>query len=268
MSDKGKVAILFAGCGWMHPFEFGAGKAFAEMIDLKNENVILGGCSAGAVVASCLAVGMDIDEFFEQTLTIYDSCKILPFRMCDGVKKVLQRMTPGDEQWRQASGKLVVGLSAVCYRGLTSEHVSEFHDAAHAIEIIRASCHLPLVGGLLPYYIKGHRSRYYDGGITTNVPEIPDVFKITIDGRPTVDGLDIVPNLGFTVPFTWVYFPRNPTILRLLYRLGYLRTLEFLSSEAVINKTKHVLNPQYVVLIRTVQEEIAYIVAKIFMEIL
>ena len=263
------VALLFAGCGWMHPFEFGAGKAFAGMMDLNDPSVTLGGCSSGAVVASGLAVGMDIDVLFERTLEIYDACKTLPFGMCGGVKRVLRSMSVGDEEWRRASGKLVVGLSAVGFRGCTPEYVSKFNDAEHAIEVLRASCHLPFVGGVLPYSIKGHRSRYYDGGISMIIPELPetDVFKITIDGRPTVEGIDIVPDLGFTVPVTWSYFPRNPEMLRLFYRLGYLRAVEFMSSGATASKVRQVIKPPFLIgreeRLEAARAEISTIVARL-----
>ena len=82
------VALLFAGCAWMHPFEFGVGAFFSEVFDKDHRLIRFGGCSAGAAVASGLALGLDFDSFFEEALTIYEPCKYLPFAMCDGVKKV------------------------------------------------------------------------------------------------------------------------------------------------------------------------------------
>ena len=72
----------------MFPFEFGVAKFFTEVFDTRHKLIRFGGCSAGAAVASGLALGLDFDAFFEEALTIYEPCKYLPFEMCDGVKKV------------------------------------------------------------------------------------------------------------------------------------------------------------------------------------
>lgn len=258
--DGAVVALLFAGCGWMHPFEFGVGKAFAEVVELSSPCVRLGGCSAGAAVSSGLALGLDMDVFFEETLTLYDTCRHSPLGMCGGVKRVMQHLSPGDAPWQRASGKLAIGLSAVGFGGCsvtcTPECVSHFRDAAHAIELVRASCHLPVVGGILPYTVDGHPCGYYDGGLSMLVPDIAaipemsatgEVFSVKVDGRPLVRGIDIVPDLGFTVPIAWSYIPRKPPILREIYRLGYLRAAEFMLSEPTLGKVSHVVKPDFAV---------------------
>lgn len=273
------VAILFAGCGWMHPFEFGAAKFFADIFDLdsKKELIRIGGCSAGAVVASALAfscrgagdgdrMGIDIDSLFAETLELYEPCKRIPFAMCDGVKRVMQKVAGDDDRmWREASGRLAIGLTALTCKmthsflpllqiplpRLEPEVVSTFEGAKHGIEVLRASCHLPLIGGILPYRItqNGSSRWYYDGGITMTVPPVHDVdhISITVDGRPLVDGIDIVPDLGFPIPATWSYRPRPPDDLRHFFRHGYVRAAEYVCSDAVrIARLRHVMKPCYV----------------------
>ena len=272
------VAIMFAGCGWMHPFELGAAKFFAEVFDLDSNKELfrIGGCSAGAVVASALAfscrcvgtegdrIGVDIDSLFEETLELYEPCKRLPFAMCDGVKRVMQKVAGDDDRmWREASGRLAIGLTALTCKKTPSflpllripllrlepEVVSTFEGAKHGIEVVRASCHLPLIGGILPYRISqnGSSRSYYDGGISMTVPPVHDAeISITVDGRPLVDGIDVVPDLGFPIPATWSYLPRPPDDLREFFRHGYVRAAEHVCSDAVrISRLRHVMKPCY-----------------------
>ena len=88
LHEEDIVALLFAGCGWMHPFEFGVAAWLHEHFDCSSTFLRFGGTSAGSSIASGLALGIDMEVFFEETLTLYEPCKYLPFAMCDGVKKV------------------------------------------------------------------------------------------------------------------------------------------------------------------------------------
>jgi hypothetical protein len=226
------VAVLFAGCGWMFPFEFGAAKLFQRVLD--DAACVWGGCSAGAVSAAALALRLDIDALLEEALTAYGACRYWPFSMCGNAKRVMQTVAHDDDAWRRASGRLHVGLTR--FPSMAPVVVSEYRDAAHGHEAIRATCHLPIVGGLLPYPLDG--ARYYDGGVSMVVPRVPEAaaaaaaatsstVPITVDGRPTCQGIDVTP--GFHVPLAWSYLPRKPHVLRLLFVLGYLRAAEFLT---------------------------------------
>jgi predicted acylesterase/phospholipase RssA len=263
----------------MYPFEFGAAKFVSEHFDTASGLMRFGGCSAGAAAAAGLALGWDIDLFFENTLQIYEPCKYVPFGMCGGVKRVVEGMSAsggGDAAWRErGSGRLAVGVSAVrmtgCSWALEPEQVSEFRDAAHAVEIIRASCHLPLIGGVLPYRVAGHAHGFYDGGLTMLVPEAPDTpeagggssssgssfdINVTIDqtpdnhrsghsgrGRSGRRGTYVMPSLGFKVPDMWCYVPRPPPVLREIFRLGYLKTAEAIFSAETLEAVRHVMRP-------------------------
>jgi predicted patatin/cPLA2 family phospholipase len=170
-----------------------------------------------------------------------------------GVKRVMTEMIKSSHlhslKKNKIPYKLNIGLSSVGLYGCTSEIVSSFRDSKHIIEVIRASCHLPIIGGILPYKVDGHCSRYYDGGVSMTFPDIENItneksFTITVDGRPIVNNIDIVPNIGFTIPPIWSYIPRKPHILRLFYKLGYLRAMQFLFSENNSSKISHVLRKQ------------------------
>lgn len=220
---NGTVAVMFAGCGWMHPFESGAAKFFAEHFDIDHAKLRFGGCSAGAAVAAALSMHINMDDFFETTLELHGDSV---FAMCDGVKRVLEKLLMDDEAWRAVTDRLIIGLTAMpWFRPVT---ISHFYSARHGIDAVRASCHIPILGGVLPYKIDAKNSSYFDGGISMIVPPCDADFTITVDGRPLIGtNMDIVP--GFEVPWIWSYMPRSIRMLRALYRLGYLRAAEFVA---------------------------------------
>ena len=128
-------------------------------------------------------------------------------------------MAPDDVLWQErANGRLAIGVSTLQFSGcglsFMPDNIYHFWDAAHAADVVRATCHLPLVGGVMPYKIDRHAFGYYDGGLSMLVPDVEpitetgsNVISVTCDGRPLVEGIDIVPKLGFTVRFqTWVSF--------------------------------------------------------------
>lgn len=89
------VAILYAGCGWMVPFEFGSGCWFEKHFDTASPFLTYGGVSAGSAVCVALALGLDMEACCEEAVKqLYVPCKNWPFPMCEGIKKVCQA---GDE---------------------------------------------------------------------------------------------------------------------------------------------------------------------------
>lgn len=98
--------------------------------------------------------------------------------------------------------------------------ISRFDSQAQLRSFLRASCHMPLFGGLLPYSVEGRL--YFDGLFWASFlvpwrrPTSRDhVLKVSAIGAPTAH-LKPPP-----VPPWWTVMPPSTSVLRALYERGY-----------------------------------------------
>lgn len=215
------MIICFGGCGWMFPFHFGVAK-YVE--DHRVPFTRFAGVSGGAAVALTLAAGLDVADCFEEAL---DKSEVGLFGMCDAVVEVLDAMLERARVRHIRRDTLYVQLSTA--PTLRPHLVSEFDSPRQCVEAIRASSHIPVVGGLLPYKVEG-LGAFYDGGLAGMLPLLPDALAmrervVRVDALGSLPGCDI--HLGFRAPYSWTFVPRAPHLMRLLFRCGYLRAMQF-----------------------------------------
>lgn len=218
--------VMFNGAGWLFPFYFGVGKHLQEILDVKSKDIKFSGVSAGAFVATMLCHNADFKDVLEQVLVHYSSMKYNPFLIKIYLFKILNIYIP--EKIDFFNDKLSIGVSRLNLFSTRwiSEGITTFKDRLDCIEAIRASCHMPIISGVLPYYIDN--KGYYDGEIAQFYNRKTHDFNTN-----TIEvGIDLKPftiNPGIHLPEFWKYYPVDPYISRKLYQLGYLRSKEFFS---------------------------------------
>jgi hypothetical protein len=100
--------------------------------------------------------------------------------------------------------------------------VKEYNCKTTCIDIIKASCHIPIISGITPYYINGEG--FFDGDLS-KMPD-DDFFgtKVEVDIRSGDN--KICP--GLDLPDIWAYYPADPFVLKSLYQLGYMRANQYI----------------------------------------
>ena len=232
------MLICFGGCGWMFPFHFGVAKYIQDHHVCEPCISAFAGVSGGAAVACTLACGIDVLDYFEEAMK---KNRVGLFGMCDAVIEVCLTMFKKYKVKNIEKDKLFIQLSSA--GGLKPELCSEFKDIEQCVDVIRASSHIPVVGGLLPYKVDG-MGMYYDGGLVNLLPILPDTLKqkhriIKVDALGYSSNCDI--HIGFSVPYSWAFVPRKKHIMRLIFRYGYLKAKQFFEpfSEELIHSEIH-----------------------------
>lgn len=210
----------------MFPFHFGVAKYVQEKLDCRD--IMFGGVSGGAAVGAALAYGIDIDAYFSEAMTKIEDTGT--FKMCDAVLEVAEQMFTSVKS-DIPSKKLHIQLASP---GMKAHLVSDFPSAKFCAQVIRASSHIPLIGGIMPYEIEG-MGKYYDGGLAGILPVIPTELKkehrvVHVDASGGAPESDI--HIGFKVPFSWMFRPRPLHVMMAIYHLGYLKARQFFEHAA------------------------------------
>lgn len=221
------MIICFGGCGWMFPFHFGVAKYVQD--ELPQEELLFGGVSGGAAVGAALAYGIDVNEYYEQALTKIEDTGT--FKMCDAVLDVAEQMFASSQCSNIPNGKLHIQLASPGMKGYI---VSNYPSASFCAQVIRASSHIPIIGGIKPYEIEGH-GKYYDGGLASLLPNIPGELRrahrvVNVDALGCEPESDI--HIGFKVPFMWSFRPRPLHVMMAIHHLGYLKAAQFFEHKA------------------------------------
>lgn len=132
--------------------------------------------------------------------------------------------SPADqaEAYKQATGRLRILVTRVVRHPpfFLGDVMSNFRSQRQLRQQLRASCHMPFFGGVLPYEVDGRW--YYDGLfwasflVPWRVPTPGDhVLKVSAIGNPTAH---IRPP---PLPVWWSVLPPAQSTLRALYDRGY-----------------------------------------------
>ena len=132
------------------------------------------------------------------------------WRILQQVEDVLEEYCPPDAHVL-ASGRMRVMATRVGFHGnmypVKGEVLDNFKNRDHVMKMVRASCHIPLVGGILPY--DTGFGWYYDGFAWCNSFCVPwrsfrtddYLVKVSAIGLPNVD---IKP--PWVVPIWWIVY--------------------------------------------------------------
>ncbi|CAK9108180.1 Elongation of very long chain fatty acids protein 7 (3-keto acyl-CoA synthase Elovl7) (ELOVL fatty acid elongase 7) (ELOVL FA elongase 7) (Very long chain 3-ketoacyl-CoA synthase 7) (Very long chain 3-oxoacyl-CoA synthase 7) [Durusdinium trenchii] len=227
-----KVSIAFDSSGWVYCYHFGVATWLQEHMlppDLTPEtattnfpaNLIFSGSSGGALVAATLATGLNVRECMEMVLKKQPECMYNPFRVFPAAEDVLHKVLP-DNAHESLSGRLRVLLTRVSFKYpfLKAQVVNQFSSKESVFHTLRASCHIPMLGGVGPYFYNGNA--YFDGMFWPQflVPWKGTQSDLVIRVAAVWRNLsaDIV---APSVPTWWALLPPEVDALRGLYWQGY-----------------------------------------------
>lgn len=227
-----RVIFSFDSCGWLMVYHFGVAAWISEHVltgvDTTNAGtsaypmgVAFSGSSGGALIASVTSAGINVRAVFEFILTKYPECRRNPTRMFPAVEEALRQFIY-DGACDVVCNRLRVLLTRVRLRPpfVTGEVVQNFPDQETSINLLCASCHVPVAAGILPRRV-GDRY-YYDGMAWPSSVLVPwrgtsddRVVRVSACGAPLSDIR--IPSC----PVWWGLLPPPPRVLRGIFWCGY-----------------------------------------------
>lgn len=235
LSQGPKLVVSFDSSGWFYCYHFGVARFIEQHVlpSLPHKaSVGFTGSSGGALVSGCLCVGINIETITQHVISRRHVCAFNPFAMFPEAENALRMFLPSDSHLK-CTGRLRVLLTKVLPRppffmGAAPCHFKSFDDLFHTL---RASCHVPIFGGVLPYKVEG-RGLFYDGCYWSSffVPwrtlqEDDRVIKTSAVGSPFSQIRP--PNI---MPFWWALFPPKEEVLQGMYQQGYEDARVFFNS--------------------------------------
>jgi hypothetical protein len=131
------------------------------------------------------------------------------------------------DAWKQCSGRLRLLVTRVAAHPpwFLGDVISRFESQRELRAYLRASCHMPVFGGVLPYCVDG---RYFFDGLFWASFLVPwrrptardHVLKVSAIGAPTAH---LKPP---QLPPWWTVMPPSTAVLRALYERGYQDALD------------------------------------------
>uniref|UniRef100_A0A3P8SV79 PNPLA domain-containing protein n=1 Tax=Amphiprion percula TaxID=161767 RepID=A0A3P8SV79_AMPPE len=218
-------SISFAGCGFMGIYYLGAISCILERFPRFIEGASkIYGCSAGALMAAILTLGIPLGECLVSSLLPKD----VPFKNYTGNKQIL----PEDAHVR-ASGRLCVSLTRV--PDGKNLIVSEFSSRNDLIEVYFT--HLPCP------------QRYVDGAASDNLPRCNENNTVTFSAyagesdicpRGSIlnfhevrfNNVSIQVNSENVYRVTSTFFPPAPEAMAEICNSGYMDALRFLKENS------------------------------------
>jgi len=233
--SRRRVTFSFDSCGWLMVYHFGVGFYLMEHLGLDDkeprEGVAFSGSSGGSLVSCVLAAGTNIKDVFEYVLEWHPACRKNPLKMFTAVQRALEKYQyPGAPA--RLTGRLRVLLTRVLARPpfVMGEVADTFPDNKTAVDILCASCHVPMVAGILPKRIGS--GYYYDGLVWPSRLLVPwrgeagdHVVRVSASGAPLAD-IRIQ-----QAPFWWAILPPNPDVLRGIFWVGYRDAARYFAAQ-------------------------------------
>ena len=240
-----KCTFSFDSSGWMYVYHLGVAQYLQQHVLplLPPERVAFSGSSGGALVAAALCGHVDIEALTRFVIDCQPECEFNPWRMLPCADEAIATFLP-DEVGDTYNYRLRVLVTRVDFRfwkrrfwrGLPffkPQAVSKWGGRAELGQTLRASCHIPLLGGVLPYsVVRGDGSTlgaFYDGLFWPSILYLWRVFDVTDTvlkvsgfGWPTADI-----RLPLPVPPHWLVLPPSQTTLWRLYAAGYDDTARY-----------------------------------------
>ena len=165
-----RLAFSFDSSGWLHIYHLGVAHALQNHLlpVAGTHKFAFSGSSGGALVAASLCTELPIGTLAAHVISRQSECEFNPWRMLPCAEEAMARFLPPDAHVR-CTGRLRVLLTRVEVAWLKPlfrpETYNAFDSRRNLEQVLRASCHIPIIGGILPYTIDGGGARgaFYDG---------------------------------------------------------------------------------------------------------
>ena len=157
-----KATFSFDSSGWMYVYHLGVAQYLQTHVlpSLDADRVAFSGSSGGALVAAALCGGVDIEELTKFVVSRQPECEFNPWRMLPCADEAIAAYLP--KSVRPFNHRLRVLLTRIDFRFwrrwlIRPQAVSTWGDQAELSQTLRASCHIPVLGGLFPYRVSASR---------------------------------------------------------------------------------------------------------------
>ena len=221
-----RVVFSFDSSGWLFFYHFGVGLYIKHVLmpKMRPGSVAFSGASGGACVSAGLVSRktklLELKNFVKSSRH-----RVIPkvweaFTVCD---EAMEQYLPEDcakdatDDFRVIMTRVMLKPPFVC-----GEIVDRYDDKEHMSAIIRASSHIPFLGGILPYKFRG--SYYLDGFWWASEHFIPwrsfrpDDFVVRVSAMGTPNSW-ISPKLW--LPPWWALIPPQEEVLEGLCACGF-----------------------------------------------
>eukprot|EP00467_Chlorarachnion_reptans_P019163 CAMPEP_0114518732 /NCGR_PEP_ID=MMETSP0109-20121206/18602_1 /TAXON_ID=29199 /ORGANISM="Chlorarachnion reptans, Strain CCCM449" /LENGTH=656 /DNA_ID=CAMNT_0001699375 /DNA_START=77 /DNA_END=2048 /DNA_ORIENTATION=- len=228
--ERRRVVFSFDSSGWFYVYHFGVARFLkTNILDrLDKEQSGFSGASGGALVGACLCADIDIGKLVSHVIGCQSICEFNPWQMLPCAEQAMDVFRkPGME--KTLTGRLSVLVTRTLLRPpfLMGEAVNTYETLDDCFEMLRASCHVPLLGGVLPF--RTRRGYYYDGFFWPSffVPwrHLQSGDKVIKTSAIGTLGSQIKPSIPF--PIWWMILPPKPEVLRGMFQLGYSDAAKF-----------------------------------------
>eukprot|EP00056_Hartaetosiga_gracilis_P003529 m.64531 g.64531 ORF g.64531 m.64531 type:complete len:475 (+) comp11490_c0_seq1:150-1574(+) len=159
--------VSFSASGIMSMYHFGVAAALSHFIGM--EDMKLCGASAGGLVAANMLVGLSPFVTADHTAQHANEIAADPSRLAPFFLETLNTMCP-DEAHLLCSNRLRISCSRVVPSGFAPEYMSRWNTLAEFKDTLVASCHIPVITGVLPKTITNKDGYFFDGLLTDSHP--------------------------------------------------------------------------------------------------
>jgi hypothetical protein len=243
--------LSLSGCGFLGVYHIGVVSAFREHRPEFIEGKI-SGCSAGALVAACVAcdccLGQMVSDVLEAALKArkYSLGALHPsFSIVDIVRNGLRRILPVDAH-KICSNR--VHISVTRWKDGKNFIINQFDSREELIQALVCSSFVPCYSGFVPP--KFRDSYYWDGGLSNNNPILdsdtilvsPFAGESDICPREETAAFSSIDFQGTIIQFSnenlyrisKALFPPEPAILKAICFRGYKDGVSFLKSRNLL----------------------------------
>lgn len=237
----GRVTFSFDSCGWLCVYHFGVAHWIRTHIlqgvttDNAGSNaypkgISYSGSSGGSLVSCVLSAGVEVKDVFEYIIDLHPILQFRPRKLFWAVEGALRKYAyPGVEKIIGTRLRVLLTRVVPYPPFFMGEVVDKFASVEHAVQLVNASCHVPVFAGFLPKCIDGNY--YYDGLMWPSAlvgwrAERKDrIIRVSALGAPLSDIR--IPQ----VPLTWMILPPSAEVLRGLFWVGYRDAALWFSTE-------------------------------------
>jgi len=229
-SKHRRIVFSFDSSGWFYVYHYGVARYLEVHVlpKLSKSQAGFSGSSGGSLVGATLCAGFEVDHVVDHVISCQPDCEWNPWKMLPAAEEYLEKFKTYDLA-KVFSGRLsvLVTRSLYSFPFFKGEAVSDFKSTDDALGMLRASCHVPLLGGILPYKHRG--CYYYDGFFWPSffVPwrSLHRKDKVLKSSAIGTLGAQISPSI--MLPVWWMCFPPKGDVLRGMYQLGYSDAARF-----------------------------------------
>lgn len=159
-----RVVFSFDSSGWLMFYHFGVSLYIKEVFlpRMRAGTVAYSGASGGACIAAGLASKIDMVALKNKIREGRERVFPCLWMILTLAEEALQQFViPGSAELASNDCRIICTKVSIVPPFIMGEVVDDFHDRDHMINVLRASCHMPVLGGILPYVVNG--SYYLDG---------------------------------------------------------------------------------------------------------